>query len=105
MPILNLDLNIRHDLNIVLRIIIRPPRSLRELHIGRVVLGPRILARPTYGRVVARAGGAATVLGGEGARKEARHEGAEEGQAGADYADVGFDGGPGCCGGVVVGWV
>jgi hypothetical protein len=37
--------------------------------------------------------------------EEACEQGAQEGEAGTDNADVDFDGTPGCGGGVVVGWV
>lgn len=40
--------------------------------------------------------------GGEESGHEARDEGFCGGEAGADDGDVAFDGGPGCCCGVVV---
>lgn len=64
--------------------------------------GQRAAARRADGRVRAGGAGGVAAVGGEDAGEESVHQGPEEGEAGADYADVDFDRGPGCGGGVVV---
>ena len=64
--------------------------------------GQRAAACRADGRVRAGSAGGIAAVGGEDTGEEFVHQGAEEGEAGADYADVDFDRGPGCRGGVVV---
>lgn len=67
--------------------------------------GQRSAARASNRRVYARRAVRIALVAREDSRKAFCHQGPEEGEARAYYAHVCFDGGPGCCGGVVVGLV
>jgi hypothetical protein len=83
--------------------------SARPLHsstlqskVGGVVASQRAAACRTDSGVRAGRAGRVAAVGGEDAGEELVHQWAQEGEAGADYAHVYFNGGPGCGGGVVV---
>lgn len=104
-------MDVRLDLNVPPRTLAAPSRPpVRRLRPARkrivaVVAGQRARAHAPDGRVHARRAVRVALGAREDAGEALGHQRPQERQAGADDAHVGFDRGPCCRGGVVVGLV